>query len=403
MTTMTPTLSSTAAAASGKALALKLTCKQEDLARALSVASRAVLPNSTAPILKNILVATEEGRLRLSATTLEIGIQVWIDAQIEQAGTTALPADLLTKMVSSFPAGTLTLSVPEGSQTLTLATGGSLSNIRGTDPSEFPIIPGIEAEQAAPVSIEAGLLKTMIEQVSFAASTDTSKAVWSSVKLELSGSGLTAAAADTFRVAERIAPLSGVAEAQCADFLVPSRNLGELARVLPSQGQVIVCVTPQKNQVVFRMGEGEQIDFVSRLIEGAYPPYQRLLQQQATTRAVVETKRLLAAVRRAALFAVDTKKSMRLTFKAGGGENLFGSITIEADDADLGNHVSTEQAEVSGPDQCIFFNAKYLEEALAHIDTPQVAVLVTESGRPVLLKPVSDVAYTSLVQTMAPS
>src|SRR5689334_3052118 len=97
---------------------LQVICKQEDLARALALVSRAVLPHSTVQILKNILVSVDAGRLRLSATTLEIGIQVWIDAQITHPGTTALPADLFAKMVNQMPTGNLTLTVPEGSQTL---------------------------------------------------------------------------------------------------------------------------------------------------------------------------------------------------------------------------------------------------------------------------------------------
>ena len=117
----------------------------------------------------------------------------------------------------------------------------------------------------------------------------------------------------------------------------------------------------------------------------------------------MDTKQLVAAVRRASLFAVDTKKTVRVSFAPGGEGALFGTLTIEADDADLGNHVSTVEANITGSSQQIlqiFFNVKYLEEALFHIETPQVAVEATLSGRPVLLKPVSDVAYTSLMQTM---
>ena len=193
------------------------------------------------------------------------GIQVWLDAQIEQAGTTALPADLLTKMVSTFPAGKLTLTIQQG-QTLKLEGAGSLSNIRGTDPKEFPVIPGMDGEQADTPVVDAGQLKTMIEQVTFAAANDPSKPVMSSVKLVIAGTSLTLVAADSFRLAERIAPLAPVAEAQQAAILVPARSLQELARILPTQGPVQVRVTPRANQVVFHLAQGEEIDFVTRLV-----------------------------------------------------------------------------------------------------------------------------------------
>jgi len=127
-----------------EAVSLKLTCKQPDLARGLSVVSRAVLAHSTLPILANILVSTDRGRLRLSATNLEIGIQIWVDAHIEEEGTTALPSELLTRMVSLMPRDAMVLSIAQGSQTLNMQCAGSVSNIRGQDPREFPLIPGIE-------------------------------------------------------------------------------------------------------------------------------------------------------------------------------------------------------------------------------------------------------------------
>jgi len=396
---------SSAPAADAPATGLQLTCKQEDLARALAAVSHAVLPHSTVPILKTILVSTDAGRLRLSATTLEIGIQVWIDAQISQPGTTALPSDLFTKMVSQLPSGNLSLTVAEGSQTLKMEGVGCRSNIRGADPREFPLIPGIEGDEAraAAITVEAGLLKKMIEQVAFAAESDTSKPIMACVKWQVAETKLTLAAADTFRLAERVAPLSGMSEAQQADILIPARNLAELAKVLPSSGPVQVMVTRGGQQVVFHAEQGERIDFVSRLVEGAFPNYKQLfknlVETPVPTKIVVDTRSLVQAARRAALLAVDTKKTMRLTCNTQGDGALFGTIVVDADDADLGDHVSTLQAEVTGESQLIYFNVKYLGEALDHIDTPQVALLLYASGRPVLLKPVSDIEYTSLVQT----
>src|SRR5205807_7531474 len=160
--------------------------------------------------------------LRLSATNLEIGIQIWVDAHIEREGTTALPADLLTRMVNLMPHESVSLSVAQGSQTLNVQCAGSLSNIRGQDPREFPMIPGIEGEQqAAPWVMEAGLLKKMIEQVAFAAETNDSKPVLTAIFVQIGGGMLTFAAANTFRLAERIAPLPG-ADAPVPPVLVPA-------------------------------------------------------------------------------------------------------------------------------------------------------------------------------------
>jgi DNA polymerase-3 subunit beta len=375
---------------------LKLTCKQSDLARGLSLVSRAVLSHSPLPILTNILVATDRGRLRLSATNLEIGIQIWIDAHIEREGTTALPADLLTRMVNLMPHESMSLSVAQGSQTLNVQCAGSLSNIRGQDPREFPLIPGIEGEQqTAPWVMEAGLLKKMIEQVAFAAETNDAKPVLTAVFVQIGGGTLTFAAANTFRLAERIAPMPG-ADAPLPPVLVPARNLMELARVLPSQGSVHIVVTSQRNQIVFHCEEGERITFVSRLIEGIYPAYQRSIPREFTTRAVVETRQFAAAVERASLFARDDLKTARVTLRAG---IPYGTLTVEADDADMGNHISTVTAEVTGPERRIIFPVLYLVEALERIETPQVAFSVLDPGKPGVLKPMSEVQQVSMLMS----
>jgi DNA polymerase-3 subunit beta len=402
--TMTPTpvstsipsllVSSDAGAKEGSGL--KLTCKQPDLARGLSMVSRAVLSHSMLPILANILVTTDHGRLRLSATNLEIGIQVWVDAHIEEEGITALPADLLTRMVNLMPHEAMSLSMAQGSQTLNIRCAGSVSNIRGQDPREFPVIPGIEGEQQGdPWVMEAGLLKKMIEQVAFAAETSDSKPVLTAVFVQIGEGMLTFAAANTFRLAERIAPLPGASN-PLPPVLIPSRNLVELARILPSQGSVRIVVTPQRNQVVFHCEQGERLDFVSRLIEGVYPAYQRSIPREFTTRAVIETRQFATAVERASLFAKDELKTARITLKAGGDG---GMLTVEADDADKGNHISTVTAEVTGPERQIIFPVRYLAEALERIETPQVVFSVLDSGKPGVLKPMSEVLYTSLLMS----
>jgi len=379
-----------------EATGLKLTCKQPDLARGLSLVSRAVLSQSSLHILTNILIATDRGRLRLSATNLEIGIQMWVDAQIEQEGITALPADLLTRMVNLMPHESMSLSVAQGAQTLTLQCAGSVSNIRGQDPREFPVIPGIEGEQLpTPWVMETAVLKKMIEQVAFASDTNDAKPVLTAVFVQIGSGMLTFAAANTFRLAERIAPLPG-ADAPLPPVLVPARNLMELARVLPSQGSVHIMVTPQRNQVVFHCEQGERITFVSRLIEGVYPAYQRSIPREFPTRAVIETRQFVAAVERASLFARDELKTARVTLRGG---TPYGTLTVEADDADMGNHISTVTAEVTGPERGIIFPVRYLCEALERIETPQVVFSVLDSGKPGVLKPMSEIQQICMLMS----
>jgi DNA polymerase-3 subunit beta len=404
MTTIAPfvsspsaTLSATPAASADTAL--RLVCKQQDFARGLAMVSRAVLSQSTRPILSCILLATDQGRLRISATNLEIGIQVWVDAQIEGEGMTVLPADLLTRMVSLMPKETMTLSCAHGSPTLKMACSGSVSHIRSAqDPREFPVIPSIEGEAAASRVIDAGLLKQMIEQVAFAADVSDPRPILTAVFTQIGADTLTFAAAGPYRLAERIASLPGAGK-PLSPILIPARNLAELARVLPGSGEVTIAVTPQRNQVVFHCEEGERIDFASRLLAGNYISYEKGIPKTCTTHAVIETRQFAAAIERAALFANDVHHTARVTLRPPGESVPSGTITVEAEDADMGDHLSAVRAEVTGPERQIIFPVRILSEALAHIETPQVALSVDDPGKPAVLKPVSEVQYTSVVLT----
>lgn len=404
-TTMTPPMYASVPAppltpaASLEATGLKLTCKQPDLARGLSIVNRAVLAHSTKPILSNILVATDQGRLRLSATTLELGIQVWLDAQIEGEGVTAIPADLLTKMVALLPNAPMTCSVVEGSQTLRLHCAKSVSHLRGQDPREFPLIPTVEAgKPGISCQIEAGLLKQMIHEVAFAASDDESKPVLTAVCTQIGAGKLTLAAANTLQVAERTAPLPHTSES-VSRVLIPARTMMELERILPNQGVVQVMVTEQENQVIFHCEEGERIDVVSRLIAGIYPPYERAIPATFTTRAVADTKPFAAAVAQAALFARDLLKTARVTVRPGAGGGTMGTLIIEADDADRGGHTAVVDATVTGPERCLIVPITYLANTLARIQTPQVAFSMLESGQPTVFRPVGEVPYTCMVMS----
>jgi DNA polymerase-3 subunit beta len=276
---------------------------------------------------------------------------------------------------------------------------GSVSHIRSAeDPREFPIIPGIEDDADAPRVIDAGLLKKMIEQVAFAAETNDARPILTGVFTQIGEGTLTFAAADSFRLAERIAPFPSAGK-PLPPILIPARNLAELARILPSSGEVAIVVTPERNQVVFHCEQGERIDFVSRLLAGNYIPYERGIPKAFTTRAVIETRQFAAAIERASLFAKDLYHTARVTFRPRSESVPSGTITVEAEDADMGDHISMVEAEVTGPERQIIFPVRFLSEALSRIETPQVALSVIDPGKPAVLKPMSEVQYTSMVLT----
>ena len=376
---------------------MKITCKQQDLSRGLSTVSHAVSNRSTLPILANILLATDHGRLKLYATNLEIGINCWIDATIHEEGSTTVPAKLITDFVNSLPQDAVDITVPDDSHNVSVKSKRSSANIKGLDPAEFPLSPSTEGSEP-PVVIDASLLKEMIAEVAFAAADEDSRPVFTGVLVQVNNEKITFVAADSFRLAARVAPLPGDSTTR-SDMIVPAKTLSELARILPSEGLVQMIVTPNRSQVLFHT---ENVDLLSRLIEGTFPNYKQIIPKEHTTRVVVETKEFAAAVKSVAPFARDSSNITRIKVNGGTGESIEpGTLTIEATAEDIGNNVSTINAAVDGPEQQIIFNVKYLADVLAVIDTPEVALEVSSAARPGVIKPVGAADYNYIIMPMS--
>ena len=374
---------------------MKIICKQQDLNRGLSAVSHAVSSRSTLPILANILLATDHGRLKLSATNLEIGINCWVDAEIVEEGTTTVPAKLISDFVNSLPAASVEITLPEDSHTMSVKSLRSSANIKGMDAAEFPQIPSNEGGEP-PVLLDAALLKEMIAEVAFAAADDDSRPVLTGVLVQVSDEKITFAAADAFRLAVRVADLPGDDHPR-GDILIPARTLTELARILPSEGTVEMIVTPNRSQVLFHT---TSLDLVSRLIEGAFPNFRSIIPKESTTHAVVETKELAAAVKSASFFARDSSNIARVKINPAGEGQESAAITIEATAEDVGDNISTVNATVDGPELQVIFNVKYLADVLATIGTPEVVLEATSATKPGVLKPVGAGDCTYVIMPM---
>lgn len=370
---------------------MKLTCKQSDLAKGLSTVGHAVSSRSTLPILANIKLEAEQRHLRLSATNLEIGITCCIDAEVFEAGDTTVPAKTFTELVSSLAQGNVELFVDDYSEqkhVINVKTAKSNANVKGMDPSEYPLIPSVEGD-AAPITFEAAQLKEMISQVVIAAAADDSRPIFTGVLVEIAGEKVTLAAADSFRLA--------VCSASCpypdtAPVIIPAKTLAELARILPNEGTVQMIVTPNRGQVLFHT---ERVDLASRLVDGTYPNIRAAIPQQHTTRVVVETKEFAAAVKMINPFARDSSNIARIKVEAAG------TLTLEANAEDIGDNAVSIPASVDGPDQQVIFNSKYLSDVLAVLDTPEIALHLINAAHPGVLRPVGADDYTYVIMPMS--
>jgi len=374
---------------------MKVTVLQENLARGLGIVSKAVSPRSTLPVLANILIASDEGRLRLSATNLEMGITCWIAARIEEEGSTTVPARTFSDLVSTLPGDQVLLKLDMSTQTLNVRGGTSTNDIKCIDAQEFPPLPVPDFEGA--VQINVGDFREMVHQVAFAASADEARPVLMGVLVHVDKDKLTMAAADGFRLSVRKAVLSTSSPAPVS-AIIPAQALKEAARVAIDGEEPIYMVLPKgRGQVVFRV---KDVEVVSQLIDGTFPDYQQIIPRSYKSRTLVSTSSLLKACKQAEIFAREGSNVARFNIKTAQGEMQPSEVEISATSEETGKNETIVEATVDGGGLLIAFNVKFLREALEVIRTPNVALETSAPNAPGVVRPVGDDQFLHVIMPM---
>jgi DNA polymerase-3 subunit beta len=356
---------------------------QENLARGLSIVSRAVSPRSTLPVLANVLIATDEGRLRLSATNLELGITCWIGAKIQDEGSTTVPARTFSDLVTTLPANNqVDMALTVRTQTLNVRCGASNTDLKCIDAQEFPPMPVADFSQGLEINVAD--FKEMIQQVAFAASTDDARPILTGVLVIVKGDQISMAAADGFRLSVRKSRLASPA-ARPINAVIPARALSELARIAGDGDKTLTMTMPQgRGQVVFRVGD---VELVSQLIEGSFPDYEQIIPRRCDTRAILSTAAFLKACKQAEIFAREGSHIARLDIRPG-GELQPGTVEISGQSEETGFNQNVVDASIEGPALLIAFNVRFLREVLDVVHTPNVALETTADNLPGVIRPV---------------
>ncbi|RME82499.1 MAG: DNA polymerase III subunit beta [Caldilineae bacterium] len=381
---------------------MRVSVLQENLAKGLSIVGRAVATRSTLPVLSNILLETDNAQLKLAAMNMEIGINCWIGAMIDEEGQITVPARLLSDFVNSLPKERIDMELQIRTQTLHLRCAHYEANIHGIDASEFPIIPTHRRETGLPtIEVPPEKLRRMIEQVAFAAATDESRPTLTGVFTQFDGDRLTLVATDGYRLAVRSTVLEEAVPVALG-VIIPARALAELSRIIGSlelgeEEGVEVTVTEARNQVMFHL---PGVDLVSQLVEANFPDYKKIVPTSYNTRAVVDTEEFLRAMRVSYLFARDSANIVRVNIEPGDP----GRILLTASSKEMGDNEAEIEATVEGEPLEASFNGKFMIDVLSVIDTPQVVFEAISPTRPGVFRPVGagDEEYTHVIMPMSP-
>ena len=373
---------------------MKLSCLQENLNRGLGVVGRAVATRTTLPITNNVLLATDQSRLKLVATNLEMAITYWIGAKVEEEGAITVPARLLIEFVNSLPSDKINISLSPQTKTLGLECARFEARISGVDAKDFPPIPTVDEGITTKVEVEA--LGQAISQVVFAAATEESRPVLTGVNAQFDNDLLTLAAADGFRLAVYKLPLASPVS-QKTEVIIPARTLAELNRLMADGEETVdITVNANKSQALFRL---KDIELVSQLIQGTFPQYSQLIPQSYNSRVVVDVAEFLRATKTASIFARDGSGIVRLVMTSG-SELTPGKLTISARSEEIGDDVGEIDAVIEGEEAKIAFNGKYLIDVLGVLREPQVALETTNPSSPGVIRPVGVDNYIHVVMPM---
>lgn len=370
---------------------MKFTCLRENLSKSLSVVSKAVPIKHSMPVLSNVLIVTKDGRLQLAGTDLDTTITTYVGASVEEEGSVTVPARLLSEFISNLSSEQITVSMEN--DVIHINSGKTKSKMNGINAVDYPSLPEIK-ELTPLLEFSPREFSDAIHQVGFAVSADNSRPVFTGVLLSYVDGKLRLAASDGFRLSERIVDISSDRE----DFsvILPAKTLLETARIFSSGSDNIkLYLNENENLCIF---EGDDIVVATRIIDGTYPDYRRIIPLETTVQAAFLAEDLLEAVK---LTHVFSKKDENNTLKMIISPEGFIKITSSAQET--GENHTEISAEIEGlleKELEIMFNARFLLDFLSNSKFEKLIFHATDNVSPCLIKPADNALFLHVMAPM---
>jgi len=362
---------------------MKISLLQENLAKGLGLVSRVVASKAQLPVLSNVLLSIDKGKLRLSTTNLETGMNLWLGGKTEGEGKLTVPAKIFNEVVSSLPQETVVLE-KEG-EGLRISCGKFKSKINGIAAEEFPLMPSLRDGKTIKetFSLDREAVEKGLGQVAMAAATDESRPIFTGVKMELDEKKLRLAATDGYRLSVKtVTNLKGLKKQK--SLVVPARALMELVRAITATEteakEVVLAATEEERQLIMAYGD---VEVVTRILEGEFPDFDKIIPTSHTTAIVLDAEELLQAVRAAAVFAKDSANIVRFKVSDKG-------LLISANAPQVGENEVELSGKKTGEDAEIAFNSRYLLEMLNVIEVKELRLEMSGPLSPGVFKPKED-------------
>lgn len=332
---------------------MKLVSTQENLSKGLNLCSKVVSSPKTLPILSNVLLTTENNKLKLSVTNLEIGINIWIRAKIDEEGSISVPARILSDLITNNRDKNINLETKELS--LLVSSDNYKANISGVEAGEFPVIPTLEKGDGFEVSAKS--FGEVIPRVIAACAQDESRPVLSGVLFNFKENKLKLVATDSYRLAEATVKLDE--KTDLSNVIVPFRTMQEVERIAAASSEVKekIKISVAENQILFKLSEN--IELSSRLIEGSFPSYEQIVPASSPISISINKNEFFNAIKTANLFSQGSTNNVILNVEKEMVEIISRSTQIGDSKINVGADVS------GGAPLAVSFNARFIMDGLS--------------------------------------
>lgn len=363
---------------------MHITFPKANLQKAINVLQKVSQNKTSSNLPGAIYMTTKNGQVELQGNDFELGIRLTIDGDIKESGTLVVGSRYFQELIRKLPGDTIELYKPEDGNSLTITSGSSEFNLVTLHPDDFSLVEQIHDQDH--VNIDSFAMKELIDLTNYAAATDEDRPVFTGALLEIKENEVTMVATDTHRMAVKKITIDEPATTPMR-AIIPTKTLAEVSRLLPTDNPAMINIIWNRTQIVFNF---ESIYIISRLIEGTYPEYEKVIPSQFDSSAVIDRREFAGAVDRVSLLAKD------ISYNVIRYDWAESNVTLSTQNTEIGMAKEDVAVEFKGTPFTISFNGRYISDILRHSTGDNIHLFLKQNG-PVVIRQDNNPNYTYVV------
>ena len=363
---------------------MHITFPKANLQKAINVLQKVSQNKTSSNLPGAIYITTKNGQVELQGNDFELGIRLTIDGDIKEPGTLVVGSRYFQELIRKLPGDTIELYKPEEGNSLTITSGSSEFNLVTLHPDDFSLVEQIHDQDH--VNIDSFAMKELIDLTNYAAATDEDRPVFTGALLEIKENEVTMVATDTHRMAVKKITIDEPATTPMR-AIIPTKTLAEVSRLLPTDNPAMINIIWNRTQIVFNF---ESIYIISRLIEGTYPEYEKVIPSQFDSSAVIDRREFAGAVDRVSLLAKD------ISYNVIRYDWAESNVTLSTQNSEIGMAKEDVAVEFKGTPFTISFNGRYISDILRHSTGDNIHLFLKQNG-PVVIRQDNNPNYTYVV------